>query len=197
MANFILDETAGNINTAINKVLNADAAPTVTDALITSQGVKTYVDSAVSALSTRLTSAEATITAMQNASIGSARYTCDTIVKYNSFTFPFVEAYNGIGAGLSSDGTTITLSAGRYIIEVYGLFSETDNNSGDYYKVDFQQDGTNIVPTVTVNEGSTTYNPSIGLVISGTSDFRLEVTEIPNAGGFGASNTAISFTKIG
>ena len=47
MSNFILDNTASDINTALGKVLNLDTSPTNTDALITSGGVKTYVDTAV------------------------------------------------------------------------------------------------------------------------------------------------------
>ena len=46
MANYILQNTADEIDTALSKVLNADTSPTATDALVTSQGVKTYVDNA-------------------------------------------------------------------------------------------------------------------------------------------------------
>jgi hypothetical protein len=66
MANFVLDETATNINTAINKVLNPDGAPTVTDALITSQGVKTAIDTAVLGVNTNIASVQSDLTALQN-----------------------------------------------------------------------------------------------------------------------------------
>ena len=47
MSNFILDNTASDINTALGKVLNLDTSPTDTDALITSGGVKAYVDTEI------------------------------------------------------------------------------------------------------------------------------------------------------
>jgi len=190
MANFVLDETAGNINTAINKVLNADSAPTVTNALITSQGVKTYVDSAVSALSTRLTSAEATITAMQNASIGTIVYTA--VSGYTTNSSNAIEwndaalGSNQIGSSISSDNKTITLGAGRYIIDINGPIREvSDNNSGDYWTVALEQDGSAITPSVSVNDTYVTVAISVGTVVTqGTSGFRFEATEIPNAGEF-------------
>ncbi len=50
MSNYILDNTASDINTALGKVLNLDTSPTDTDALITSGGVKAYVDTEISAI---------------------------------------------------------------------------------------------------------------------------------------------------
>lgn len=50
MSNFILDNTASDINAALGKVLNPDTSPTATDALITSGGVKAYVDTEISAI---------------------------------------------------------------------------------------------------------------------------------------------------
>jgi hypothetical protein len=47
MSNFILDNTASDINTALGKVLNPDTSPTDTDSLITSGGVKAYVDTEI------------------------------------------------------------------------------------------------------------------------------------------------------
>ena len=65
MANFILDNTASDINTALGKVLSPDTSPTQTDALVTSGGVKTYVDNAISVVSSDTTAIEADVAALQ------------------------------------------------------------------------------------------------------------------------------------
>ena len=65
MANYILQNTAAQIDTALSKVLNADTSPTATDALVTSQGVKTYVDNAIQGVGTDTSSIEADITALE------------------------------------------------------------------------------------------------------------------------------------
>ena len=65
MANYILQNTASEIDNALSKVLNADTSPTATDALVTSQGVKTYVDNAIQGVGTDTSAIEADITALE------------------------------------------------------------------------------------------------------------------------------------
>ncbi len=193
MANFVLDNTANDINTAITKVLNPDT--TLTGALsndpslITSGAVKLYVDNEISALNTRLTSAEASITAMQNAVIGTAVYTATNSRSENSYAVPWTppsQAYNQIQASISSDNKTITLNKGSYLIDINGLIQEySDNNNGDYWTVALEQDGSAITPSVSVNDGFTVVALSVGTVVTqNTADFRFEATEIDSAGQF-------------
>lgn len=65
MANYILQNTASEIDNALSKVLNADTSPTATDALVTSQGVKTYVDNAIQGVGTDTSAIEADVTALE------------------------------------------------------------------------------------------------------------------------------------
>jgi hypothetical protein len=53
MANYILDNTAADVNIAIGQVLNADTTPILNSSqLVTSGGVKAYVDNQISTIST-------------------------------------------------------------------------------------------------------------------------------------------------
>ena len=59
MANYILDNTAADVNIAIGQVLNADATPILNSSqLVTSGGVKNYVDTQVSSLEPRISAIE-------------------------------------------------------------------------------------------------------------------------------------------
>ena len=51
MPNYVLDSSAANVNTAINKVVNITDQPTAgNDNVVKSSGVKTYVDNSVAAV---------------------------------------------------------------------------------------------------------------------------------------------------
>lgn len=62
MSNFILNNTAEEVNSAIGKVAGADNTPTdISPLMVTSGGVKAYVDSQVSAVDSRVTALESEV----------------------------------------------------------------------------------------------------------------------------------------
>lgn len=66
MPNYVLDSSAANVNTAINKVVNITDQPTAgNDNVVKSSGVKTYVDNSVA-------SSEATLQNFSRGNIGTA-----------------------------------------------------------------------------------------------------------------------------
>lgn len=98
MSNFILDNTASDINTALGKVLNPDTSPTATDALITSGGVKTYVDTEIS--NNPVTAALTTEVAALGVDFYKETFTVAGTVSSSTTLVTFTAPEDGLYAGL-------------------------------------------------------------------------------------------------
>ena len=206
MANFILDNTASDINTALGKVLSPDTSPTQTDALVTSGGVKTYVDNAVDGLNTRVTTTESDISALQTATIGVARYSRTAVTGYPSTSIIQLTEDSdpqNIGTVLTSgdyDGG-VRVSGGTYLITCIGEFSEEDGDNNDYFLVNLRSSGTTLLSDRINETGSSVIYDSVNLVYvltvpaGSTSDINIQYQEISQTTGY-SKNVALTFVKL-
>ena len=149
MANFILDNTASDINTALGKVLSPDTSPTQTDALVTSGGVKTYVDNAISGVSSDTTAIEADVLALQtavNSFFLSATLTLPTKSYSSSAVVTGWVESDPNGFINFTGGSTFSLNTNN--VEKAGLYSATlvlfanDSDTGsDAFRLEFYRNG--------------------------------------------------------
>ena len=196
MANFILDNTASDINTALGKVLSPDTSPTQTDALVTSGGVKTYVDNAVDGLNTRVTTAESDISALQTGTVRVARYSRAANTYYSGTSIVQLTEDSdpdNIGTVLTSgdyDGG-VQVGAGTYLITCIGEFYEEDDDNADYFLVNLRSSGTTLLShRINETEGKSTgdyesVNQVYVLTVpaGSTSDINIQFQRVSNTSG--------------
>jgi len=195
MANFILDNTASDINTALGKVLSPDTSPTQTDALVTSGGVKTYVDNAISVVSSDTTAIEADVAALQSLS-----------VKQAVFSFPdktFHSSQSLTGWTLLSDSTggvtynangTFTLGSGLWVGFFSSLAKEINDNDGDKFTFSLRKNGSNIWSRSL--DGASHTNPLIvQRSLAGSNSYDFYMYEFPTNTSTSLENTVFVLTK--
>lgn len=186
MANFIITQTASKIQQILNKAETPDTQPTPNSQnLVESGGVKTYVDTQVSAGASITTNSFAP-SALEDSTDGLTA--TDTAVPTSAAVFNAIDAstikiaqlsaVDGVLNSFSPTNTTIPFtvssdpnniisvsngvitptSNGVYQIVWSGEFAEDDNDSSDYFKLQFKA-GTSILAQDIVNEtgSSNTY----------------------------------------
>ena len=148
MANYILDNTASDINAALGKVLSPDTSPTATDALVTSGGVKNYVDTGVSALDSRIDSIESTLSTLDIVSISTASVTSVSAGSFNNPTVSFgtgtsVKGVDAATHRLTKQSTTVmrTPTGGDSTLSVNIILNDGDTTSNDNYIVSLLVNG--------------------------------------------------------
>ena len=130
MSNFILDNTASDINTALGKVLNLDTSPTDTDALITSGGVKAYVDTEISAINTITTAEVAKLSEDFYKETITATGTVSSSTTLATFTAPEDGLYVGVLVGTYYFSSSAYNSIFLYWQNVNEVFDPYDPTSG-------------------------------------------------------------------
>jgi hypothetical protein len=159
MSTFNLTNTATQVDTAIQAVVGADTAPTDASVnMVTSGGVKTYVDNVVGDLGSKTVTTESVgIASTDNdTSIPTSAAVNDAIAANilkiatyekasgntaSSIVIPVTETSDPGNIGSVSSGT-VNLGSGTYLVSYTGEFSEDDNQSDDYYDVEFRHNGT-------------------------------------------------------
>ena len=155
MSNYELSLTAGEIDIALQKASSPDTSPQNTDNLVTSQGIKTYVDTAVATLTAQIAAVAGSIIPVSTANYyleGSRTQATPTYVFNSNGVFALAEVSDPSGIATVSAGVITIQSAGNYMVTYSGMFSEEDSDTGDYYKVRFRKDGNAVVPEYTINE---------------------------------------------
>mgnify|MGYP003636512513 FL=1 len=158
MSNYELSLTAGEIDIALQKASSPDTSPQNTDNLVTSQGIKTYVDTAVATLTAQIAAVAGSIIPVSTAHYGlkgfyRADYPDTISYVYNSNgVFALAEVSDPSGIATVSAGVITIQSAGNYMVTYSGMFAEDDNDASDYYRVRFRKDGNAVVPEYTINE---------------------------------------------
>ena len=114
MSNYILNNTASDIDTALGKVLSPDTSPQANDNLVTSGGVKTYVDGEVSTLDTRIDNlASTSVTRKQIATPSLSACTQLYGVKYvyaGVVESPVYSSHNVGAPGQANGSTTLSIN---------------------------------------------------------------------------------------
>ena len=209
MANFILDNTASDINTALGKVLSPDTSPTQTDALVTSGGVKTYVDNAVDGLNTRVTTTESDISALQTATVRVARYSRSANTYYSGTSIVQLTEDSdpdNIGTVLTSgdyDGG-VQVGAGTYLITCIGEFYEDDGDNNDYFLVNLRSSGTTLLShRINETEGKSTgdyesVNQVYVLTVpaGSTKDINIQFQEISHSNNAYSRNVSLTLVRF-
>lgn len=173
MSNYELSLTAGEIDIALQKASSPDTSPQNTDNLVTSQGIKTYVDTAVATLTAQIAAVAGSIIPVSTAHYyleGSRTYNSPTWVYNSDGVFALAEVSDPSGIATVSAGQITIQSAGNYIVTYSGMFSEEDGDTTDYYKVRFRKDGNAVVPEYKVDETGT-YTTEIMHRVTATTAF--------------------------
>ena len=136
MANYVLTNTADDINTAIGKALNPDSNLTgVVDndpSLVTSGAVKTYVDTKTTNISTDISNIQTDLATKTKAAVftnqGAQAFTTNptNISGYGYETVSLVSKVDADFASLSNN--QITLSSGNYLVS-FGFVHRFTNSS--------------------------------------------------------------------
>jgi len=214
MSNFILNNTAEEVNSAIGKVAGADNTPTdISPLMVTSGGVKAYVDSQVSAVDSRVTAAQADISSLQGARIAVATYSRTAYTSYsNTKNIVLSESYDpeNIGTVLTSGTYSggVRVSGGTYLITFTGGFSEHDFDFADRFTVNLRSSGT-ILHSQKVNEtgdlgseftAGTYNNISFTQVLTipenSTTDINIQVVETSTSG-LRSVNVFLTLMRLG
>ena len=109
MANYILQKTAAEIDTALTKVLNPDTTPSLTDALITSQGVKSYVDAANTNSSTGLQTVVDRVNALSVPPVISHEEYRNFPLAHSQGIITFEYSHTGSGSNYKGGSATIVM----------------------------------------------------------------------------------------
>jgi|TARA_B110001452_G_scaffold256515_1_gene249916 hypothetical protein len=109
MANYVLQSTAAEIDNALTKVLNPDTTPSLTDALITSQGVKSYVDAANTNSSTGLQTVVDRVNALSVPPVISHEEYRNFPLPHSQGIITFRYSHNGSGNYKYSGSATIAM----------------------------------------------------------------------------------------
>ena len=203
MAEYTLTNTAAVVDASIQKVANATTTPTDSSPLmVTSGGVKAYVDAQDTALETSIVAIEADITALQAAKIEVAKYsriaetgyTSDSIIQLTEDSDP-----NNIGTVIASGA--VRVGAGIYLVNLTGEFFEDDNDIYDYYDLSLRSSGTSVY-TVRINETGNSIYKLVSVVYiltvpaSSTKDLDLYLREVNNAYA-SSKNVVLTLVKLG
>jgi hypothetical protein len=221
MANFILNNTASDINDALQKVITPDTEPQLNDNLITSGGVKTYVDGAVGDFAGKTVTTEATgientdndtsiptsaavkdyVDASNSAVIvKSANYkSASGNTYFNSVTLPVTEVSDPSNIGSVNSGT-VTLAAGTYLVAFSGGFAEEDGFYNRYNTVQLRHNGVAQTSNVVNETGSrdTFILISQTILVSSNSSQTVDIrlTRSGSSGTLYWSNANLIFIKL-
>jgi len=158
MSSYTLSNNAADIDAAISSVVGADVVPIAgSQNMVTSGGVKTYVDGAVGNLAGKTLTTEATgIENTDNdtsiptsaavvdyvvdyvASVGRIKYATFTAANGNTSAtswLPLVEDQDPDNIATVSGGIIKPTEAGLYAFSWSGNIKEDDNNSSNYFTV--------------------------------------------------------------
>ena len=207
MPSYTLTNNASDIDSALSRVVAAETVPsTGSQNMVTSGGVKNYVDTEVAGLDSRVTTAESDISALQAATLGVARYsrTANTgygvtsIIQLTEDSDP-----ENIGTVLTSgtyDGG-VRVSGGTYLITCIGEFSEDDNDNDDYFLVNLRSSGTTLLSDRINETGSINTYDLVNLVYvltvpaGSTSDINIQYQRVSSTQGY-SKNVALTLVKL-
>lgn len=130
MSEYTLSNSAAVIDAAISSVAGADAAPTAgSQNMVTSGGVKTYVDGLISALNPRLTAVEADVLELQDQRPYSGELTGSVAPVYNQLkNIPFAVSFTSNNFAPSISNGVITVNkAGVYSLNFTPSYSGGPN----------------------------------------------------------------------
>jgi hypothetical protein len=207
MSNFILNNTAEEVNSSIVKVVNATTSPLDDNPnMVTSGGVKAYVDTQISSLNPRLTAAESDITALQA--------TVNSLNTFATLTLPQTSYYDSRNVTgwvesdpngyINFDGTTFSLNinnatkAGQYSATLVLTAFDEDGGS-DAHSMQFYRNGSLFSGmTISLNNAQNTNGGfrTISWDIQNGDSWYLRMYESPTNTVTTLSSTVIKVSKI-
>lgn len=210
MSSYTLTNNASDIDSALSRVVAAETVPsTGSQNMVTSGGVKNYVDTEVNALDSRVTTAESDISALQARTARVARYsrtantfyTSSSIVQLTEDSDP-----DNIGTVLTSgtyDGG-VRVNGGTYLITCIGEFYEDDEDNADYFRVNLRSSGTTLLShRINETEGKSTgdyesVNQIYVLTVpaGSTSDINIQFQEISHSNNAYSRNVSLTLVSF-
>ena len=137
MANYVLTNTADDINTAIGKALNPDSNLTGVvgndPSLVTSGAVKTYVDSKATTINTDISDIQTDLVTKTKAAVFTSQGTQTfTTNPSDTYGFEIVSLVSKVDADfVSLSNNQITLSSGSYLV-AFGFSHRFTNSNAPY-----------------------------------------------------------------
>ena len=210
MPSYTLTNNASDIDSALSRVVAAETVPsTGSQNMVTSGGVKNYVDTEVAGLDSRLTTAETDITALQAATVRVAGYSRAANTLYSSTSIIQLTEDSdpdNIGTVLTSgtyDGG-VRVNGGTYLITCTGEFYEDDGDNNDYFLVNLRSLGTTLI-SYRINETSGGADGDYDFVnlvyvltvpAGSTSDINIQYQRVSHTSGY-SKNVTLTLVKLG
>lgn len=149
MPSYTLTNNASDIDSALSRVVAAETVPsTASQNMVTSGGVKNYVDTEVSALDSRIDSIESTLSTLDIVSISTASVTSVSAGSFNNPTVSFgtgtsVKGVDAATHRLTKQSTTVmrTPTGGDSTLSVNIILNDGDTTSNDNYIVSLLVNG--------------------------------------------------------
>ena len=197
MATFTLTNSAGDIDSALQKVVSATTTPTDGSPLmVTSGGVKAYVDTQDAALETQIL---ANTTAIASSGLKAATLSAASGYKYwydTNLYIPFTEQNDPDNLISVTSGVITLQSAGTYLISIEGLLQESDGDPADYWIVQLKK-GSSVQKQVKVDEGTIELSyVQVSFVANTTTTFSVTVFKNSDPGRLTYSGFKMSVVKL-
>lgn len=207
MPSYTLTNNASDIDSALSRVVAAETVPsTASQNMVTSGGVKAYVDTQIDSLGPRIGAVEADVAALQT--------TVNSLNTFATLTLPsktYYETANVSGwvesdpnGYITSNGTTFSLNtntaakAGLYAVTLLLTASDSDGGS-DAFQLEFYRNGSIMSSmTIDLNNAQNTnggFRTASWFIEQGDSWY-LRANEYNANTALTLSNTSITVTKI-
>ena len=161
MGEYTLSNSAAVVDASIQKVAGADTTPTnLSPLMVTSGGVKAYVDTAVTPLNTDVSELETKVDTLKVVSISTAGASSSTSTNSVAFTTAnFVTGVQDAAHNLARASTYImkTPTGGVSMLSVNISFNDQDDSTDDVYTLTLYIDNTVVAQTTTSGVRETVY----------------------------------------
>lgn len=218
MPEYTLSNSAAVIDAAISSVASADNVPTASSQnMVTSGGVKNYVDNVVGPfINKSLTTESVGIAATDNdtsiptcAAVNDALAGIGKIATYGkssgsistfgspsnqTVSLPITETSDPHSLGTVNNGV-VTLGAGTYLVSYFGEYAEDDNDTSDYWNVQLRHNGSTKL-TAMVNETDDKNGNQRFVTVSGTTAVVSGSSQTVGIYLQEASNAGISYRNV-
>tara|TARA_R110000782_G_scaffold264641_1_gene357912 strand:- start:959 stop:1573 length:615 start_codon:yes stop_codon:yes gene_type:complete len=201
MSTYTLNNSAGDIDSALQKVVSATTTPTdASPLMVTSGGVKAYVDTAVVGLDSSVAALQNQVDTLDVVSISTAGASSTTNTNSVAFTTAnFVTGVQDAAHNLARASTYImkTPTGGVSMLSVNISFNDTDDDTNDAYTLTLYIDNTVVAQTTTSSVPSTVYaNLCYNSYVFPDKEIKVTFTPVSAASSSGRRITAGSMTCV-
>jgi hypothetical protein len=195
MAEYTLTNSAAVVDASIQKVANADTTPTDGSPLmVTSGGVKSYVDTADTALETQIL---ANTAAIAGSGVKTAKLTVTNGSSSSDYTFPFSVSVDPDSLVSVSNNTVSLPNAGTYLVGFSGSFSSSSNYAPTNYFALLFYRKTSVIyqQKIAIGDDGVSFN-YVTVETDGTASFKLIADEVGAYASLSWDNLSMHVIKL-